>query len=79
MFWLCGSVGVFLAVWVRFWLCGCALDVLWCALTVWEYGCVLAGMSVLPGIGKRGHVYQYEDGRNFLGPTFIETKNKTIK
>ena len=42
-FWLCGSAGVFLAVWECFWLCGVAgvFLAVWvcrCVLAVWEWG-----------------------------------------
>ena len=43
-FWLCGSAGVFLAVWE----CGCVLAV-WecgCVLAAWEYECAKNRMFV---------------------------------
>ena len=82
MFWMCGSAGVFLAVWV----CGCVFG---CVGVRVCFGCVgvrvcfgcmgvrvcfgwvrgrTDGISVRPGIGKRGHVYQYADGRNLIRP-----------
>ena len=50
VFWLCGSAGVFLAVWesgcvfgcVRVWVCGCVfgcVGVCVCVLAVWECRC----------------------------------------